>query len=57
MRWLILGFLFFFPCVDLSAQEQQVAGDDLTTTKPVSRMQEAWWEESTRSTPKRKSKF
>lgn len=43
MRWLILGFLFFFPCVDLSAQEQQVAGDDLTTTKPVSRMQEAWW--------------
>lgn len=43
MRWLIVGFLFFFLGVDLSAQELQVAGDDLTTTKPVSRMQEAWW--------------
>ncbi len=43
MRWLIMGFLFFIPCVDLNAQEQQVADEDLTTTKPVSRMQEAWW--------------
>ena len=43
MRRLLMSLLLICPWGNLLAQEQEVVKEGLTTTKPVSRMQEKWW--------------